>query len=265
MQPERTPPRWGNAQRNRVVVHSANRRIDRGAIHRNRTTALWPIRIRRGVTVLELLLSIAILTVLAGLLLPAISVARESARRIQCTGHLREVGFALHSHHNAARSLPSGWTFDPLNQSAYGWAVPTLPFLGQLSLAERIDCNKAVNDTLHNQVRQVSLPMLLCPSDIAESKFMLFAEADDDRDDRSFPASVSPPLPPGDSVTIPVALIELPTRWCGWSVRHSRGSTIRWRMNAIFPAAMAAGPTFCGAMVAFVLSVRTSIWNSITN
>ena len=47
---------------------------------------------RSGVTVVELLAVMAVLTVTAALLLPAVQSVRESARTAQCTNNLREIG-----------------------------------------------------------------------------------------------------------------------------------------------------------------------------
>ncbi|TWU19454.1 DUF1559 domain-containing protein [Allorhodopirellula heiligendammensis] len=140
-----------------------------------------PIRIRRvhsGFTIFELLVAVAIIGILAALLLPAIGAARESARRIQCVSHLREVGLALHNHHHAMQRLPTGWRFDPSNRSATGWAVALLPYLGQTALADRVDVNKTVDDPVHAMARETTLDVLLCPSDIAEPNFRLFAESE---------------------------------------------------------------------------------------
>ncbi len=105
---------------------------------------------RCGLTVLELLVAMSIVAVLMALLLPALGMARESSRRIQCVEHLREVGIALHCHHHSRRSLPTGWSFDPSGQSAYGWIVPVLPYLEQVSLAEQIDCEVTVTSPWHD-------------------------------------------------------------------------------------------------------------------
>ena len=46
---------------------------------------------RRGFTVIELLVSTAVISVMVSLLLPAVQNARESARQIQCRNNLRQL------------------------------------------------------------------------------------------------------------------------------------------------------------------------------
>lgn len=68
---------------------------------------------RRGLTVLELLVALAVVGLLVTLTLPAVQAARESARRVQCTSHLHQIAIAAQNYEAVHRSFPGaprmGW------------------------------------------------------------------------------------------------------------------------------------------------------------
>jgi prepilin-type N-terminal cleavage/methylation domain-containing protein len=93
---------------------------------------------RRGFTLIELLVVIAIIAVLIALLLPAVQQAREAARRSTCKSNMKNLGIALHNHHDTFGSLPPN-----LDTKRWFWSAHILPYVEQNALFSKLDVLKS--------------------------------------------------------------------------------------------------------------------------
>lgn len=129
---------------------------------------------RWGVTLIELLIVIAILGLLIQLLLPAVEMSREAARRTVCQNNLRQIGLACQSHLAVTGRFPSGgwgfsWAGDPDRgndkRQPGGWVYNILPYLEQQSLhAMGKGQAQPIKNESAAEVCRTVLPILTCPS-----------------------------------------------------------------------------------------------------
>jgi hypothetical protein len=117
---------------------------------------------------------IAVISILIGLLLPAVQRAREAASRISCANNLKQIGLAMHLHHNDYERLPPSRVY-PVNiikpdepnrlihDGGATWAVFILPYLEQDNFYRKWN----IHATYYDQVpaaREYNVKTYFCPS-----------------------------------------------------------------------------------------------------
>jgi prepilin-type N-terminal cleavage/methylation domain-containing protein len=125
---------------------------------------------RRGFTLVELLVVIAIIGILMALLLPAVQAVRETARRMQCGNHLRQLGVAVHNYELTFGGLPPAALIDTLpNGSVWvsylGPHARILPFIEQNNVSGAMDLNTFYGDLNNKAATGRVIDVFLCPSE----------------------------------------------------------------------------------------------------
>src|SRR5690242_15314585 len=109
-------------------------------------------RNRRGFTLVELLVVLTIVAVLVTLLLPAVQMAREAARRVHCANNLMQLSIAVQNYANTHEVLPPGVVDErsPIRSEPRGYHfglwTQVLPFMEQKAVAAALNTSVGIYD-----------------------------------------------------------------------------------------------------------------------
>ncbi|HQX50104.1 MAG TPA: DUF1559 domain-containing protein [Planctomycetaceae bacterium] len=128
-------------------------------------------RCHRGFTLVELLVVIAVISILMALLLPAVQMAREAARRTQCLSNLKQVGLALHNYHDIHKTFPPacirpvGFIDNGRDHPRLTWAVAILPMIEQANLYQQFDSTVDTTNVANLLAASTVVSAYRCPTD----------------------------------------------------------------------------------------------------
>jgi len=115
---------------------------------------------RRGVTLFQLLIVIAILALLVALFLPATVQIRIAAARAQSQNNIKQLGLSIHIYHDANQFLPPG-----SDKQGFSTFAQVLPFLEQDQVFKLIDFTKPPTDEANAKARNVRIRTFISPLD----------------------------------------------------------------------------------------------------
>src|SRR4051812_40209166 len=116
---------------------------------------------RRAATLIEVIVVLGIISVLLGLLFPAIHYAREAARRSTCQSNLHQMGVAI----KQVWELRASRKYVPLPKGSIdGWAIDILPFVEDQAVADGLSGNPILDPASPLQLARRRPSVMSCPS-----------------------------------------------------------------------------------------------------
>ena len=141
--------------------------------NQNRPTSTTSQRV--AFTLVELLVVIAIIGILIGMLLPAVQMVREAARRTSCSNNVRQMVLSAHNYESTNRHLPPSYQLDAggIATGNGSWSIHAqlLPYCEQANAYDLIDFDQAWSDPVNTAtgVPIMRVPMYVCPSEVNDT------------------------------------------------------------------------------------------------
>lgn len=127
-------------------------------------------RLRPAFTIVELLVVIAVISILIALILPAVQQARESARSMSCRSNLKQIGLALQNYLDANSVYPPSFCIEAstvLSGNNGSWSIHgrLLPFLEKTNEYTKVRLDIAWDAQRGTGIPTMRIPNYFCPSD----------------------------------------------------------------------------------------------------
>lgn len=129
---------------------------------------------RRALTLIELVVVVAIASIVLSISLPAVQAARETARQSECQNNLRQISLGAHQFHSTHRRLPTnGWGFSWVGTATRGvdkhqpggWIFQLLPYLEQDALYQTTKVQNAIDHRAAlGRLTQAPFALMKCPT-----------------------------------------------------------------------------------------------------
>jgi hypothetical protein len=130
-------------------------------VHHGHGVATRDPAMRRGITLVETLVVVAVIGGVASLLLPAVQQVRESARGMVCQNNLRQIGVGLQNFHAACDFFPTTLSG---SGARHFWGAQILPYLEENPLAGIYDYKVVWNNIKNREAVQTTLTFMVCPA-----------------------------------------------------------------------------------------------------